>query len=387
MAIDQFDVEETTPDLTGTITVLTHTPSATYHMQCQGFISLSGLDGTGGNFELTITVGGVAVQPDPQIIVFAATATAAVFTTPFIVPANNEVLLRLKSPNAGDSVGVTCVAYLYDVSSSGLAGDKFPVRQDQLVALSGGLGVTVPADSATITQGTETSGVGTYAKTNVHDGLRHVITDSGAGTGIELYYTFNTESSSNIPVSVHMHGWFQDGGAPFTNTMAIQAWNFNTGAMETIETLTHATSDKEHELPLTAVNVSDGTVGTEGDVRIGFKITAQEASSTLNIDHLTITYGLFVSAADVVDEWETQSQADPTGFHVNVMEIESSGTIDGTVTPAQTLKALLAFISGITAGGGTGTITFQNQAGTKNVITLSGVDRKGNRTSTTLDFT
>jgi hypothetical protein len=27
------------------------------------------------------------------------------------------------------------------------------------------------------------------------------------------------------------------------------------------------------------------------------------------------------TAADIVDEWETQSQADPTGFHVNVLEI------------------------------------------------------------------
>jgi len=31
-----------------------------------------------------------------------------------------------------------------------------------------------------------------------------------------------------------------------------------------------------------------------------------------------------VSAADVVNEWETQSQADPTGFHVNVMEVNGT---------------------------------------------------------------
>ncbi len=38
-----------------------------------------------------------------------------------------------------------------------------------------------------------------------------------------------------------------------------------------------------------------------------------------------------VSAADVVDEWETQSQADPTGFHVNLMEIEGAGASDSLV--------------------------------------------------------
>jgi uncharacterized glyoxalase superfamily protein PhnB len=35
------------------------------------------------------------------------------------------------------------------------------------------------------------------------------------------------------------------------------------------------------------------------------------------------------SAADVVNNWETQSQADPTGFHVNVMEINSNTTAAG----------------------------------------------------------
>jgi len=118
MAITQLDTETTTPDITSIATVLTHTPSTTLHVQCQGFLSLSGLDTTGGMFELTVSVGGVAIQPDPQIVSFATTATAAVFTEPFPVPANNAVLLRIKSPNAGDSAGVTCVARLYDIASS-----------------------------------------------------------------------------------------------------------------------------------------------------------------------------------------------------------------------------------------------------------------------------
>jgi hypothetical protein len=35
----------------------------------------------------------------------------------------------------------------------------------------------------------------------------------------------------------------------------------------------------------------------------------------------TTTNTEMASAADVVDEWESQSQADPTGFHVNLLEI------------------------------------------------------------------
>jgi len=117
MAITQLDTETTTPDITSIATVLTHTPSASEHTQCQGFLSLSGLDASGGMFELTVSVGGVAIQPDPQIVSFAATATGAVFTAPFPVPANTAVLLRIKSPNAGDSAGVTCVAYLYTTAA------------------------------------------------------------------------------------------------------------------------------------------------------------------------------------------------------------------------------------------------------------------------------
>ena len=61
--------------------------------------------------------------------------------------------------------------------------------------------------------------------------------------------------------------------------------------------------------------------------------------------------------------------------------------IDGVVTRDQVLKALLAFIGGIAAGGGTEEVKFKNQANDKDVITLTGLDRHGNRTSTTLDFT
>jgi hypothetical protein len=63
------------------------------------------------------------------------------------------------------------------------------------------------------------------------------------------------------------------------------------------------------------------------------------------------------SAADVVNEWETQSQADPTGFHVNVKEIGdaaaaatklalSAGTIvAGTVSHDNTVATTTVFYS------------------------------------------
>ncbi len=44
------------------------------------------------------------------------------------------------------------------------------------------------------------------------------------------------------------------------------------------------------------------------------------ALDTTTVWHIQAT----VSAAEIVDEWETQSQADPTGFHINVKEVNGT---------------------------------------------------------------
>lgn len=130
------------------------------------------------------------------------------------------------------------------------------------------------------------------------------------------------------------------------------------------------------------------------------------------------------TAANVVDEFETQSQADPTGFHVNVKEVngtaqtandngadinailEDSGTtIPNQITGLNNLstsdilgmtvdndgsavslnafyRLVLAALTGKTAGSGTSTITFYGVDGTtpRLVMTVSPV---GNRTTIT----
>jgi Cu/Ag efflux pump CusA len=64
------------------------------------------LTSTGGGFELTVTVGGQTVEPNPQIVTFSTATRVMVWTVPFPVPANAQVLLQVKSPNAGDSVAI-----------------------------------------------------------------------------------------------------------------------------------------------------------------------------------------------------------------------------------------------------------------------------------------
>lgn len=118
MAIIQLDSENADRDLTALITVLTDTPNAAEHILCQAYIAFGDgtkdLDGTGGNFELVITVGGQTVQPSPQMINFGTEIRSGIWSTIFPVPSNQEVILRIKSPNGADT-DVDVTAYLFDV--------------------------------------------------------------------------------------------------------------------------------------------------------------------------------------------------------------------------------------------------------------------------------
>lgn len=132
--LPEFDSENADRDLTGQVTVLTHTPNASNAMFCNVYVECGdgakNLDGTGGDFELTITVGGVTIQPDPQTIAFSTAVRSGVLTSPFPVRANKEVVVKIKSPNAGDN-DVDVVATLFNIG--------------------GALGIPVALDSGTAT--------------------------------------------------------------------------------------------------------------------------------------------------------------------------------------------------------------------------------------------
>jgi len=60
--------------------------------------------------------------------------------------------------------------------------------------------------------------------------------------------------------------------------------------------------------------------------------------------------------------------------------------IEGTITFEQIQRLMTAFIGGVTTGGGTSNIKFQDRANTKNRIEMD-VDNNGNRNTVTLDGT
>lgn len=116
----QIDSENVNRDLTSTVTVLTHTPSATDPMLCVGEIvigdGVDDLDGSGGDFELTLMVDGVIVDAVQIKTVEASTLRTRFFTIEFPVPANTQVIMRVKSPNAGDA-DVNVIAKLYQTDN------------------------------------------------------------------------------------------------------------------------------------------------------------------------------------------------------------------------------------------------------------------------------
>ncbi len=136
MPIALLDSEHADLDLTSTVTVLTHTPSASSPMLCQGLIMFGDgakdLAAVAGNFEFIVTVGGQTIQPSPDVISFSGAVRAAAWTAIFPVPANLQVVIRVKSPNAADS-DVDVTAYLFEAATTS------PVTLDMSQSVGGAM--------------------------------------------------------------------------------------------------------------------------------------------------------------------------------------------------------------------------------------------------------
>ena len=96
-------------------------------MVCQCVVRLgdtvNALDGTGGDFELTLQFGSNVNQPNPQLVYFGTDTRASVFTEQFPLPINETVTLKIKSPNAADTSVWTqaCIYEVYAVSKMSYA--------------------------------------------------------------------------------------------------------------------------------------------------------------------------------------------------------------------------------------------------------------------------
>ena len=139
-AIEQLDTENADRDLTSQVTVLTDTPDASAARLCQASIQLGDgtkdLDGTGGVFEIEISVDGNTINGGVEYQSVGTAVRVSLQSQSFIVPANTVVLVKLKSPNAADT-DVDVTAYLYDVGPAVVAAD-LPANFSSTVISGGG---------------------------------------------------------------------------------------------------------------------------------------------------------------------------------------------------------------------------------------------------------
>ncbi|KKL92801.1 hypothetical protein LCGC14_1881040, partial [marine sediment metagenome] len=246
----------------------------------------------------------------------------AVYTT---APAINTLAIANARVNADvtaistDTTAADNLESQYD--GTGIIGDNFPATQSEIAAIGGGLAINTTMASVTVIQGSQQN----LSNAATSDDSRWTGDDDGAGA--EFIFLCTPADTTNIPVEIDFEGYYDEPSGS-SNSASLQVYNFNSALWDTIATLTNSGVDEEHEVPLSHAHKAPGSATLEtvaytiGDVLIKFKQDVQETGNAcLLIDHMLVGFvGNLVTAEEIVDEWETQSQADPTGFHVNTME-------------------------------------------------------------------
>lgn len=220
---------------------------------------------------------------------------------------------------------------------SGYTDPAAPSTQAQVAVLSGGIAIRVYAESATVTEGTETN---TYAVTHSQDGTEYIVTDDGnAPNGIDFYLQADTGAKDNYPVTLELYCRYQEGGAPYANSCKIQVWCWNTSAWLDKATMVHSTANQTYALPLGVCSVGQSGA-EEGKVRVRFIQTTQEASSAVHVDYLAVLYSSVCLTSAAI---------------VSALKASTGYTAGGTITYADLMKIVSAAIAGDVkdkAGGG-----------------------------------
>jgi len=113
-----------TYDLTSEVSVLAYTQASAHSVPCQVKLAIGDddnpLDGTGGEFTVTVTVDDVDLYGYPKTLTLAAAVTKVVWQSDeFTVDEGAEIAVTLESPNAADDdVAVTGYLYGTDVSET-----------------------------------------------------------------------------------------------------------------------------------------------------------------------------------------------------------------------------------------------------------------------------
>lgn len=194
---------------------------------------------------------------------------------------------------SGDTPAADNLELQYD--GTGIIGDTFPSFQSQLASIANvGSAVHTPADSYTLTTGTQSSG--TVSSTAALDGTNHEHTDV-AGE-MKLYYEFLI--GSGIPTQVVLTGYLNGNN----DNLEVNGWDWVASAWVQIGTLNgkNATSNEVNAFDMFINMVGSGA--NEGIVRVeltdgAFTLT----TATLAIDQIFMAFASGVEGYDKGSIW------------------------------------------------------------------------------------
>lgn len=251
--------------------------------------------------------------------------------------------------------------YFTDMYPNDSLGNEI-LRSVETIAVTGSA-LNQIAESDTLTTGTESSG--TYANTATEDGVYHVITV--ASNEIDIYYEFDI-GAFGTPVNMMANGYLLEGPPAGGDTIDLWAYNWTgTPAFEVvhINIFTGITSATDQDVSASLLTRHVGTGGDVGKVRLRFQATSLEAGTTLNIDHLYISYAetLGADVAAILDDTGTSgvklgtdvikavTYDESTAYPVKSADTGST-KIARTGADSDTLETLSDEIATISAGGG-----------------------------------
>ncbi len=240
---------------------------------------------------------------------------------------------------------------------------------------------------------------------------------TNASAGIDVCYT-RVETDNDVVLTdgalvalatpaltdVHLDWGFLEVSAtkaPGLYRLDIADGVFVTGAWSAVVSLVGTDLDSVHlEFmlvpvdPYTGVNISTigGTAQTSNDNgadindiltdtavigALGAGLTALADKTTLDLIHTDVDAVLADTGTDGV-------VLKAAGLAADAVDEILDEVVEGTITLRQAMRIFLSALAGKSAGGGTVTLTFQNNADTAPRITAT-VDANGNRTAMTLD--
>ena len=135
-----------------------------------------------------------------------------------------------------------------------------------------------------------------------------------------------------------------------------------------------------------AVTVTGGTVDVATAVTNAVTVSAGTVAVATAVTNPVTVSGGTVAVATSVTNPVTVSAGTITAVSGTVTATLPARTVEGSIDELEAWKVALAALAGKTSGGGTNTLTFRDQADTKDVITAT-VDANKNRTAITLDVT